>query len=86
MASAKRHIVEAVEAVAGWLGNTAAICKKSYIHPAILDAYVEGSLPRTRRRRNLKAVSAPLADFHRMESAVLAWLQRLQRGAQKRSA
>jgi DNA topoisomerase-1 len=84
--SAKRHIVEAVEAVAGLLGNTATICKKSYIHPAILDAYVDGSLPRTRRKRSLKAVSAPLADFHRMESAVLTWLQRLQRGAQKRTA
>ncbi|HEU4687062.1 MAG TPA: hypothetical protein VFS23_01810 [Vicinamibacterales bacterium] len=86
MTAAKRHIVEAVEAVAGLLGNTATICKKSYIHPAILDAYVDGSLPRTRRKRNLKPVSAPLVDFHRMESAVLAWLQRLQRSAQRRSA
>ena len=84
---AKRHIVKAVEAVAGLLGNTAAICKKSYVHPAILDAYIDGSLPRTRRSRRLKAVAAaPLPDFHRMESAVLAWLQRLQRAAQRRTA
>ena len=85
-AEAKRHIVRAVEAVAGLLGNTAAICKKSYVHPAILGAYVEGSLPRTRRKRRLKAVPAPLPDFHRMETAVLAWLQRLQRSAQERTA
>jgi DNA topoisomerase-1 len=66
------------------LGNTAAICKKSYVHPAILDAYIDGSLPRTRRSRRLK--EAPLPDFHRMEPAVLAWLQRLQRSAQRRTA
>ena len=83
---AKRHIVRAVEAVAGLLGNTAAICKKSYVHPAILDAYLDGSLPRTRRKRSLKAVSAPLPDFQHMETAVLAWLQRLHRAAQRRTA
>ncbi len=85
-AHAKRNIVKAVEAVAGVLGNTPAICRKSYIHPAIADAYVDGSLPSTRRSRRLKAVSSPVPDFHRMETAVLAWLQRLQRGAQRRSA
>jgi DNA topoisomerase-1 len=85
-AEAKRHIVKAVEAVAGLLGNTAAICKKSYVHPAILDAYVEGSLPRTRRKRRLKTVPAPLPDFHRMETAVLTCLQRLQRSAHQRTA
>jgi DNA topoisomerase-1 len=86
MAQAKRHIVKAVEAVAGLLGNTAAICKKSYVHPAILGAYIDGSLPRTRRSRRLKEVATPLPDFHRMETAVLAWLQRLQRSTQRRSA
>jgi DNA topoisomerase-1 len=83
---AKRHVVRAVEAVAGLLGNTATICKKSYVHPAILEAYMDGSLPRTRRRRSLKAVLPPLHEFQRMETAVHAWLQRLQRAAQKRSA
>jgi DNA topoisomerase-1 len=86
MTEAKRHIATAVEAVADLLGNTATICKKSYVHPAILEAYIGGSLPRTRRRRQLKAVTAPLADFHRMETAILPWLQRLQRFAQKRTA
>jgi DNA topoisomerase-1 len=83
---AERHVVKAVEAVAGLLGNTATICKKSYVHPAILDAYMDGSLPRTKRRRSLKAVPSPLPDFQPMETAVLAWLQRLQRAGQKRTA
>jgi DNA topoisomerase-1 len=42
-AAAKRNIVKAVEAVAKRLGNTKAVCRKSYIHPAIFDAYLAGS-------------------------------------------
>ena len=38
----KRMINRAVEAVARRLGNTRAVCRKSYIHPAILDAYTSG--------------------------------------------
>ncbi|HEY7291786.1 MAG TPA: hypothetical protein VH583_18250 [Vicinamibacterales bacterium] len=38
----KRDLLRAVEAVADCLGNTRAVCRKSYIHPAILDAYLEG--------------------------------------------
>jgi DNA topoisomerase I len=41
-AQAKRHIARAVETVAKRLGNTKAVCRKSYIHPAIFDAYLEG--------------------------------------------
>jgi DNA topoisomerase-1 len=82
---AKRNINKAIEAVAGVLGNTPAICKKSYIHPAIVDAYTGGSLPRTRKSAKLKPVPAT-TDFQRMETAVLAWLHRLQRAAQRRTA
>ena len=84
-AHAKRNVNQAIEAVAGILGNTPAICRKSYIHPAIVDAYTDGSLPGTRRFRKLKAVSHA-GDFQRMETAVLAWLHRLQRPAEQRSA
>ena len=84
-AHAKRNVNQAIEAVAGILGNTPAICRKSYIHPAIVDAYTDGSLPGTRRSRQLKTVS-PAGNFQRMETAVLAWLHRLQRAAQRRSA
>jgi DNA topoisomerase I len=43
-AEAKRNIVRAIESVAQGLGNTPAVCKKCYIHPAILDSYLDGSL------------------------------------------
>jgi DNA topoisomerase-1 len=35
--------VQAIEAVARLLGNTPAICKKCYVHPAIIDSYLNGS-------------------------------------------
>ena len=41
---AKRNIVNAVERVAKKLGNTRAICRKCYIHPAIIAAYTERTL------------------------------------------
>ena len=34
-----------MKAVAGVLGNTPAVCRSSYIHPLVLAAYEEGSLP-----------------------------------------
>src|SRR5207249_1431742 len=37
-AEAKRNVGRAIESVAGRLGNTKAICRKSYVHPAILNA------------------------------------------------
>ena len=37
-ARAKKNVLQAVEAVAGMLGNTKAVCRKSYIHPGIITA------------------------------------------------
>lgn len=42
---AKRNVSTCVKAVAGLLGNTAAVCRGSYIHPLVLEAYQQGTLP-----------------------------------------
>jgi DNA topoisomerase-1 len=41
---AKRIIVSAIESVARQLGNTKAVCRKSYIHPLVLKSYLDNSL------------------------------------------
>ena len=41
---AKRAIVRAVESVAKRLGNTVSVCRKCYIHPVVLDAYLDGDV------------------------------------------
>jgi DNA topoisomerase I len=71
----KRNIVEAVTAVAERLGNTRAVCRKCYIHPAVLEAYTEGALPApaVRRPRRVGRGRAGLSDE---EARVLALLER----------
>jgi DNA topoisomerase-1 len=39
----KRNVGAAIEAVAKSLGNTKAVCRKCYIHPAVLESYLDGS-------------------------------------------
>ncbi len=39
---AKRNVVQAIAGVAKRLGNTRSVCRKCYIHPAILAAYMDG--------------------------------------------
>lgn len=46
---AKRHVVHAIEKVAEMLGNTPAVCRRCYIHPAIIDAYLAGQTIRLRQ-------------------------------------
>jgi DNA topoisomerase-1 len=43
-AEAKRNLAAAIKAVAEQLGNTEAVCRKCYVHPAIVEAYLDGSL------------------------------------------
>ncbi|PWF42461.1 DNA topoisomerase IB [Massilia glaciei] len=42
-AQARKNIVRAIESVAERLGNTPAICRKCYVHPAVIEAYLEGT-------------------------------------------
>ncbi len=42
--SVKREVKAAVAAVAARLGNTPAVCRKSYIHPQVVSAYADGRL------------------------------------------
>ena len=41
---AKKELVRAIARVAEELGNTPAVCKKCYIHPAVIAAYLAGGL------------------------------------------
>ena len=44
--AAKRNITQAVKAVAARLGNTPAVCRRCYIHPAVVQAYLDGKIER----------------------------------------
>ncbi|HEU4939109.1 MAG TPA: hypothetical protein VFT39_21825 [Vicinamibacterales bacterium] len=74
-AQAKRNIVTAVETVAKRLGNTKAVCRKCYIHPAILESYMDGSLVKILVGRAGRE-SRKASDLSQAEAAVLGFLQR----------
>jgi DNA topoisomerase I len=77
-AQAKRNVVQAIESVAGRLGNTRAICRKCYIHPAVLEAYMDGTMLDSLRQRAAQELQHSVADLTQEEAAVLALLhQRL---------
>jgi DNA topoisomerase-1 len=73
---ADRNILSAIDAVAERLGNTRAVCRKYYIHPALLRAYLMGRVvppppsPRPSRRRR------PGAALRGDEVLVLQFLHR----------
>jgi DNA topoisomerase-1 len=49
-AAAKRIVTACVKEVSGRLGNTPAVCRACYIHPAVPEAYGRGELPPTGRK------------------------------------
>ncbi|HET8697244.1 MAG TPA: DNA topoisomerase IB, partial [Gammaproteobacteria bacterium] len=74
-AAAKRNVTQAIERVAERLGNTQAICRKSYVHPAVIEAYMDRSLMKTLKRRAETELRGKLHRLSGEEAAVLALLQ-----------
>ncbi len=63
-ALAQANVKAAIDDVAASLGNTPAICRKCYVHPAILDAYAEGRFQLgPAKRRGLSAHEASVLAF-----------------------
>jgi DNA topoisomerase-1 len=75
-AHAKKNILRAVEQVAKQLGNTPAICRKCYIHPAIFDGYLDGSLLEGLKARADALLADPASGLTAEEVAVTAFLDR----------
>ncbi len=74
-AAAKRNVTQAIERVASRLGNTPAICRKSYVHPEIVGAYLDGSLLASLRLEIETELREELAGLEPEEVAVLMFLQ-----------
>ena len=61
--------------MASRLGNTPAICRKSYVHPEIVGAYLDGSLVANLRAEIEEELRRELAGLEPEEVAVLIFLQ-----------
>ena len=64
-----------MDTVAKRLGNTKAVCRKCYIHPAIFEAYLDGSMLQTVAQR-ARRLSRGIEALTEGEAAVLGLLQR----------
>jgi len=63
-ALAKANVKQAIEQVSGTLGNTPTICRKCYVHPALIESYLDGALKLPRAlRQGLSAHEASVLAF-----------------------
>ncbi|HYG34835.1 MAG TPA: DNA topoisomerase IB [Clostridia bacterium] len=83
-AQAKKNIVQAIESVSERLGNTKTVCRKCYIHPEVINAYMEGSLVENLKRQAEKQLAESLKELPPEEAAVLALLQQRLAGEEKK--
>jgi DNA topoisomerase-1 len=81
----KTTIVRAVEEVARRLRNTPAVCRKCYIHPAILEGYLDGTLLRALRRR-VQVHPTRNAAMTPDETAVARFLRRRLAASDRRNS
>ena len=72
---AEKNVLRAIDRTAERLGNTRAVCRQYYIHPALIEAYLDGSV--------LPPLSAPVWQerrphgpaLRRHEAEVLAFVK-----------
>jgi DNA topoisomerase I len=77
---AKKNVVQAIKAAAQQLGNTPAVCRRCYVHPAVLECYLAGKLERRIRRKVKEATDEVLYEaeeeaLREEERAVIQLLQ-----------
>lgn len=86
-AQAKRNLRAAIEKVAGKLGNTPTICRKCYVHPEVLNSYMDGKLVLELKAKAERELRSGVQNLKPEEAAVLALLRsRLAKEADRPAA
>jgi DNA topoisomerase I len=86
-AQAKRNLGAAIEKVAAKLGNTPTICRKCYVHPQVLNSYMDGNLVLELKSKAESELRAEVQRLKPQEAAVLALLRgRLAREVERRTS
>ncbi len=71
---AKRNVLQAIKTVAERLGNTPTVCRKCYIHPAVLEQYYSGAMLQAIEMEVSEQVDRQLQDLREEELALLRLL------------
>jgi DNA topoisomerase I len=74
-AQAKRNLRAAIEKVSARLGNTPTICRKCYVHPEVLNSYMDGNLVLELKSKAESELRRGVDSFKPDEAAVLALLR-----------
>jgi DNA topoisomerase-1 len=74
-AEAKRNVVAAIAKVAAELGNTPSVCRKCYVHPAVLEAYLGGITIADAKEKLDDEIAEHAAALRREELALLKLLE-----------
>ena len=73
---AKKNVVAAIKSVAQRLGNTPSVCRKCYVHPAVLDCYMAGALSRAMQRA--MTAEAEVEAIRAEEQALIGLLRKYE--------
>jgi DNA topoisomerase I len=82
----KRNLIKAIETVAKKLGNTRSVCRNCYIHPAVVDSYLDGTLHKVLTEKENHQSKLSVNQLNSDESAVLAILEQQSKAEAKRKA
>jgi DNA topoisomerase I len=74
-AQAKRNLRAAIEKVSARLGNTPTICRKCYVHPEVLNSYLDGNLVLELKSKAEDELRSDIESLRPEEAAVLALLR-----------
>jgi DNA topoisomerase-1 len=73
-AEAKKHVSEAVKLAASELGNTPTVCRKSYIHPGVMDTYLQSRSLAVLGNYSPKELAA-FKQLHKDEAPIMVFLK-----------
>ncbi|HYJ05808.1 MAG TPA: DNA topoisomerase IB [Chthoniobacterales bacterium] len=72
---ARKNIKDAISAVSKILGNTPTVCRKCYVHPDVLETYLDGGMIEGLKQKTEETLSKKLRNMRAEEAAVMSFLQ-----------
>jgi DNA topoisomerase-1 len=72
---AKKNVKDAISAVSKILGNTPTVCRKCYVHPDVLETYLDGDMIEGLQQKTEETLSKKLRNMRAEEAAVMSFLQ-----------
>ena len=73
---AKKNVVQAIKTAAARLGNTVSVCRKCYVHPAVLECYLSGTMVKIPNNSGARKIAKTSPALHPVEMTVMRLLQK----------